>query len=375
MSGIYIHIPFCKSRCYYCDFFSCIELSKIEKYVKTIQFELIDRKTYISNTIDSIYIGGGTPSVLSIDNISAILDTISKHYTLNQSIEITFEANPDDLSTRFLKELARTPINRLSIGIQAFDNYFLKLMNRRHSTEQTINAINQAKRFGFDNISIDLIYGIPGLTEKELRSSLQKINTLNIQHVSAYHITYEENTIFNTLKNKGLLIPISDDESYNQYQIITEWATENNFIHYEISNYGKLGRFSKHNSNYWRQKPYLGIGASAHSFNIESRRWNINNIDEYLQYKSLNGQIYSEEKLSKIDRLNELLLTSLRTSWGVDIEYIKHEYGGEYAQLFLSVAERYEKSGYLIIQDNKALLTEKGFFISDKIISDLFTLK
>ncbi|MDD2564523.1 MAG: radical SAM family heme chaperone HemW [Salinivirgaceae bacterium] len=373
MSGIYLHIPFCKSRCYYCDFYSCTEVSKMEEYVEILKYEIIDRKKYLSDTVDSIYFGGGTPSVLSIENIESILKTITEHYKLSKNVEITLEANPDDLNTRSLKLLARTPINRLSIGIQSMDNYFLKLMNRRHSAEQAIQAVEQARRFGFDNISVDLIYGIPGLTERELRSSLQKIAALEIQHLSAYHITYEKDTVFDLLRQKGLLNPISDDESYYQYKLISDWATQNNFIHYEISNFGKLGRFSKHNSSYWRQQPYLGVGASAHSYNINKRRWNIDNINEYLNYKIKNGEIYKEESLTKVDRFNELLLTSLRTSWGIDIKQVEHEYGSDYAQLLLSTAERYEAQGYLTIQNNNAILTEKGFFISDKIISDMFT--
>lgn len=311
--------------------------------------------------------------MLSSKHISEILETINDNFEVVENPEITFEANPDDLSTRYLKELARISVNRLSIGIQSLDSYFLKLMNRRHTEEQALTCIEHAQRFGFDNISIDIIYGIPWLTTKELLTTLQKIGSLRIQHLSAYHITYEENTVFDTLKTKGFITPISDDESYAQYMSIVEWATKNNFIHYEISNFGKLGRFSKHNSNYWKQMPYLGIGTAAHSYNIGSRRWNVESLHEYLKYGERHGKIYKEEQLTKNDRFNELLLTSLRTSWGIDIEKIRQEFGHDQANLIHSIAERYEKSGYLTIEKNTAILTDKGFFISDKIISEMFS--
>jgi oxygen-independent coproporphyrinogen-3 oxidase len=373
MSGIYIHIPFCKSRCYYCDFYSCTEVTSIDKYVEVVKTEIRDRKEYLNAPVETVYFGGGTPSLLSSKHISEILEVIKENFNLIPNPEITFEANPDDLSTRYLKELARTDVNRLSIGIQSLDSYFLKLMNRRHTEEQALTCVEHAQRFGFDNISIDIIYGIPWLTTKELLTTLQKIGSLRIQHLSAYHITYEENTVFDTLKSRGFITPISDDESYNQYMSVVDWATKNNFIHYEISNFGKLGRFSKHNSNYWKQMSYLGVGAAAHSYNIHSRRWNVGNLHEYLKYKESNGKIFEEEKLSKTDRFNELLLTSLRTSWGIDIEKIREEFGHEKAQIIHSIAERYEKAGYITFEKNTAILTDKGFFIYDNIISDMFS--
>ncbi len=372
MSGIYIHIPFCKSRCYYCDFYSCTELWEIDRYIDIVKTEIKDRADYLNDTVETIYFGGGTPSVLTPKHIFDLIETITGKFKVSTNLEITFEANPDDLNTRYLKELARTPINRLSIGIQSLNPYYLKLMNRRHSEEQAITCVQHARRFGFNNISVDLIYGIPELTISELKATLDKLSKLNIQHLSAYHITYEENTVFDRLKNKGFIVPISDDESYKQYMTVVEWANANNLIHYEISNFGKLGYFSKHNSNYWNQSPYLGIGASAHSYNIHSRRWNIDNIHEYMKYIVNNGQIFKEEQLSKTDRYNELLLTSLRTAHGLNLEKVKKEFGEDKADLILSVAERYEKSGFLIFENNSAILTERGFFISDKIISDMF---
>ena len=375
MSGIYIHIPFCKSRCYYCDFYSCTELWAIDKYINVLKTELADRKNYISDEVETIYFGGGTPSILSSTQIEGIIEIITDNFKVSPNAEITLEANPDDLNTRYLKELARTSVNRLSIGVQSLNSYYLKLMHRRHNEEQAISSINHARRFGFDNISVDIIYGIPGLTIKELNSTLDKLNRANIQHLSAYHITYEENTVFDNLKNKGLIIPISDNESYEQYMSIIEWAKSNDFIHYEISNFGKKSFFSKHNSNYWDQVPYLGVGAAAHSYNVHSRRWNIDNIHEYVRYAEKGGQIYKEEQLSTTDRYNELLLTSLRTAHGIDLEKVKNEFGEDKAQLILSFAERYEKSGYMVLEENSAILTERGFFISDRIISDMFVDK
>lgn len=372
MAGIYIHIPFCKSRCYYCDFYSTTDLWLISEYIKALKLELTDRIEYLNEKVETIYFGGGTPSVLQPRLVQELIETIYSNYNIADNPEITIEANPDDLTDRYLNELAKTYINRLSIGIQSLDPYYLKLMNRRHSSGQAGMSIKLAQKHGFNNISVDIIFGIPNMTKEELLSTLEKLGKLNVHHLSAYHLTYADSTVFHSLKEQGVMVPVGDDESYEQYMHIIDWSNNNGFVHYEISNFGKSGYFSKHNSNYWKGIPYLGVGVSAHSYNGTSRQWNVSNINKYLDYKNQRSTIFEIETLSTNHKFNELLLTSLRTTQGLDIDRIRIEFGNDKAQMVLSVAERYEKSGYLFFDNNIAILNDRGLFISDRIISDMF---
>lgn len=369
MSGIYIHIPFCKSRCFYCDFYSCTDISKINSYVESLKKEIIERKSYLKEEVKTIYFGGGTPSLLDVIHIEDLLSTIIANYSCAENMEITLEANPDDLSKEKIEQLSQTLVNRLSIGIQSFDKKSLSLMNRRHSSQEAVECVKNAQNTGFDNISIDLIYGMPWLHTKQLNSTLKQIETLSIQHLSAYHLTIEENTVFGLQLEKGTIKNISENKSFEQYMLIAEWAKKNNFIHYEISNFGIEGKFSLHNSNYWKQKTYIGVGPSAHSYNLNSRSWNESDIYTYINSEK---RMFYEEHLTKNDMFNELLLKSLRTIWGINIDIIKKQFGEEDAKKVWHVLHNYYEQGYAEIRNNTIRLNERGFFISDKIISDMF---
>jgi len=374
MAGLYIHIPFCLSKCYYCDFYSHVGEPDFSLFLNVLKKELEVRKYYLNEELSTIYFGGGTPSLLTAGQLSEIFDTIYKHYKVDSSVEITLEANPDDLSDRYLKELKQLPINRLSIGAQTFDDSILMALRRRHDEDDIKRSVLKAQNIGFSNISLDIIYCLPNFTVKDLKAELRKIEELNIQHLSAYHLTIEKNTVFYTLLNKRIIKEVDEEESYAQYNTIIEWADRNNFIQYEVSNFGKIGRFSRHNSNYWRRVPYIGVGPSAHSYNGYIRRWNVSDLKEYLRFEELNGKIYQEEILSENDKFNDFILLSLRTSWGIDLDQLKSEFGHEKMQHVVSILKKYIETEHAVITDNIAKLTPEGLFISDKIISEIFII-
>ncbi len=372
MAGIYIHIPFCKSKCYYCDFYSCSEETDFSKYLSILKKELEDRRYFVAEEIRTIYFGGGTPSLLSAQQFHDIFEVINKYYKLAHFTEITLEANPDDLSSKYLRDLSKLPFNRLSIGAQSFDNHQLKTLNRRHNIDTVRQSVNDAQKNGFSNISIDIIYGLPNSSTSDLKKELEKLSELNVQHISAYLLTIEENTVFSKLKKKGIISELSEDECFNQYMTIVEWAEKNNFIQYEISNFGKLGRFSMHNSSYWQRIPYLGVGPAAHSYNRIVRRWNVPDLKQYYRYEELEGKIYLEEILTPKDNFNDLILLSLRTTFGLDVSVVESEFGSVNAKRLLNVASKYVESGDVIIVDNVVKLTPKGLFLSDAIIREIF---
>ncbi|HSM49598.1 MAG TPA: radical SAM family heme chaperone HemW, partial [Draconibacterium sp.] len=284
MAGIYIHIPFCRRKCYYCDFYKTVNTSLTPKYIDALITEIVQRKNYLENEpVETIYFGGGTPSVLTRNEIVEILNTLHRHFTISPNVEITFEANPDDFSGDYLKEIYQAGIRRLSIGIQSFQNEILQKMNRRHDAAQAIEAVENAAKTGFNDISADLIYGLPGLTHNQWKADLKRVFELPVQHLSAYHLTYHEGTAFYTWLKKGTLKELKEAESVSQFQILNEMAKENGFEQYEISNFAKNGKYSKHNSAYWLGVKYLGLGPSAHSFNSISRRWNVAHIESYIK--------------------------------------------------------------------------------------------
>jgi len=336
--------------------------------------ELIDRKQYISDSIDTVYFGGGTPSLLDVKQIDDVLDVILKNYTVSEQAEITLEANPDDLTKEKISLLAQSHVNRLSIGVQSFDQNTLKRMNRRHSAKQIFSSITEAQTFGFENIGIDLIYGLPWLTLQNWKIALNKAKSLNIQHISAYHLTFEQGTVFGNQLNNGAIIALPEDESCMQYNALVEWSEKNNYTQYEISNFAVTGKFSKHNSNYWKQIPYIGVGVSAHSYNGFSRCQNTGLFTEYLKYRQLQGRIYTEEILTDNDIFNEYLLTGLRTVWGINMEIIIEKFGINKAEIIWKSVNKYKKSGHLTIDNQTVKLTTKGFFISDIIISEMFCM-
>ncbi|WP_462281272.1 radical SAM family heme chaperone HemW [Salinivirga cyanobacteriivorans] len=373
MAGIYIHYPFCKSRCYYCDFYTITDSSLKPPFYEALLYEIGLRKDFLKQeTIETIYFGGGTPSLLDPAKVNQVLETIHKHFTVADLPEITIEINPDDVSKYYAKQLKQTQVNRVSLGIQAFYNYHLRLMNRRHKVMGALKAVDILQAEGYDNISIDLIYGLPEMTKAEWEKTLNKAVKMNIQHISAYHLTYEEGTVFDKLRKNGTLIPPDEDISLWQFNTMTDFLENNDFIQYEISNFGKMGRFSKHNINYWQNKPYLGLGPAAHSFDGESRYWNISDISKYLRIERKNDDIREKEILTASDRFNEYLMTGLRTYWGIDLAHIEQHFPDKNSDELLKTIEKYIESGHIKAEGNKYYLTRKGMFISDKITAELF---
>jgi len=372
MSGIYIHIPFCKQRCNYCDFYKTTDISKKNIFITTVIKELQQQKLYLNNSVvNTIYFGGGTPSVLTFDEINNIIDAVYSCFTIDENPEITLEANPDDLTTDYLNNLRKTKVNRLSIGIQSFQDNLLKLMNRRHNSQQAKQCVKDAQNAGFENISTDLIYGLPELTNKIWEDDLTTMFSLNIKHLSAYHITYEQGTKFYDFVKTKKITPADETTGLEQFKILTAVAENNGFEHYEISNFAKKDFYSKHNSSYWMQKPYLGVGPSAHSYNLMSRKWNISNIDKYIYGVNNNGEYSETEQLTEIDKYNEYLMTRLRTMWGINLKDIETSFGEERLKKLQKQLQKLKDSG--IVSQNKDIvkLTPKGIFISDLILSDL----
>ena len=373
MSGIYIHIPFCKKICYYCDFYFSLNLSNKKDYLVSLLKEIEIRKDYLCDKkIETIYFGGGTPSVLSALEINQIYNHLSQFYELSNVTEITLEANPNDLSYDYLYSLKKTKINRLSIGIQSFDNNHLMLMNRRHNSDDAFKCVKLAQDFGFENITIDLMYGLPELTSEKWLSNINFAITLGVKHISAYHLSIEPHTAFHKFLNTKRISLPTEDESLLQYNVLVETLKNNGFLHYEISNFALNGYLAIHNSNYWKQKNYIGFGSSAHSFNGSQRQWNISNNFKYINALNTNTEYFEVENLLLKDKFNEYLLTSLRTFWGVDITYIKNTFPIKYCTIFENRISHYLVESLAVKNGTNYSLTEKGFFVSDTIISDLF---
>jgi oxygen-independent coproporphyrinogen-3 oxidase len=371
MAGIYIHIPFCKKLCSYCDFYKTISQEDYSSFIDALLEETELRKNYLAGeVVSTIYIGGGTPSVLSLKEIGKILGRLSDLFIIDNSCEITLELNPDDLDLSYLRGLKKLKINRVSIGIQSWRDEDLVLLNRRHNTIQAEKALKNAISAGFENITTDLIYGIPGMSSTDWAANLDKTFSFGIKHLSAYHLTIEPGTVFGKMKERGLLAEIDEDESASQFNILIEKAEKAGFIHYEISNFGKPGYFSLHNTNYWKQINYLGLGPSAHSFNSYSRQWNVKSIKSYIGLIRNNKQFFESEELSTRIRFNEYIMTSLRTMWGIDLEFVEKTFEKEGYDYIINMTGKFKDYG-LIKQENKNLiLTNQGKMISDNIISE-----
>jgi len=329
----------------------------------------------ISEEINTIYFGGGTPSVLAIDELKDLLDTISKQYRVAENAEITLEANPDDLTQAILSALKQTGFNRLSMGVQSFSESDLKLMNRRHGVMQALQSVKWAKRAGFSNISIDLIYGLPNQTIDEWERNVRIAVELDVQHISAYNLTYHEGTVFYGQLKKGILKELPDELSVQQFEMLIKILKEAGFEHYEISNFSKPGLYSQHNSSYWKSKKYLGIGPSAHSYDLASRRWNVSSIAKYLDGLE-NNQAYSEtEILTEQDRYNDFIITGLRTTWGISQTVVQAEFSVKYYSHFQKLTEKYSRSGHIINTSGTVRLSPEGLFISDKIMADFMVVE
>ncbi len=382
MAGLYIHIPYCKQKCHYCDFHFTVSLRTKEELLLAIHKELVLRKNEIKEPIETIYFGGGTPSLLSVYDIKKILVKIDENYSIVDNPEITLEANPDDLSKRYVTKLATTRINRLSIGVQSFFDKDLKLLNRAHSAKEAINAINYSQNVGFKNITIDLIYGIPGLTLDNWKRNLDLFLQMNLPHLSSYALTVEKKTaLHHFIKNE--IIPQPDDMVAKQhFTYLQKVLQAHNYGQYEISNFAKKGYIAIHNSAYWMGKKYYGFGPSAHSFTGTKRSWNIASNTKYI--KAINKGILpsDNETLSTTDRYNEYIMTGLRTMWGVSYSYIKQEFGAKYYIHFNEKSAPLLEANKLKVIDLsitenalKNLVVAKAYlFVVDGLISELFYL-
>ncbi|HTN19413.1 MAG TPA: radical SAM family heme chaperone HemW [Pelobium sp.] len=373
MAGIYIHIPFCRKACHYCDFHFSTSLKYKDEMLESIHKEIKLQKSYLGNQqIETIYFGGGTPSLLSADEISKLIENIQANYEVVANPEITLEANPDDLGLSKLNDLKNTVINRLSIGVQSFFDEDLRWMNRAHVAKEAESAIKRAQDFGLENITIDLIYGYPLLSDEKWQSNIQNAVNFEIPHISSYSMTVEPKTALASFINKGQQKSMDDAQSARQFQYLIEELTTNGFEHYEISNFAKPGQYSKHNTNYWRGVHYLGVGPSAHSFNGESRQWNLANNAKYLAALERNEIPFDLETLTLENRYNEYLMTGLRTQWGVDLNKIERDYGAEQKSNLLAVADEYLDKNWLTLTANKLVLTQTGKLYADLIASELF---
>jgi oxygen-independent coproporphyrinogen-3 oxidase len=372
MSGIYIHIPFCKQACHYCDFHFSTSLKKKVEMLDAIRQELILRRSESKiETIETIYFGGGTPSLLLQKEIDFILETVFQNYKVAKNPEITLEANPDDLNLKTITELGNSQINRLSIGVQSFFEEDLQMMNRAHNSAEAKKCLQLATEH-FDNISVDLIYGIPGMTNAKWKQNIQTVLDFNIPHISSYALTVEPKTALQKFIAIGKIAAPKEEVAQEHFEILVEMLTNKGFIHYEISNFGKEKYFSKNNSSYWLGKKYLGIGPSAHSFDGVSRSWNLANNAKYI-IEIQKGNLPSETEILSIkDRYNEYVMTGLRTIWGVSLEKVSNDFGSEFLDYLTKNADNFIKQELLVINNNTLKTTKKGLFLVDGIASDLF---
>ncbi len=373
MSSIYIHIPFCKKKCHYCNFYTSASSKYRDEIVAGIIKEISLRKKYIkNNNLRSIYFGGGTPSILSAIELQNIYRAIEDNFSIDKDCEITFEANPDDINNEKLAVFTELGINRLSIGIQSFNDDILKKLNRVHTSKEAYDAVKIANKYGIDNISIDLIYGIPGLSMDIWKDSLVRFNELNLPHLSSYFLTVEDNTALQVLIRKGKYPKLVEEEGLAHYDYLQDFCKENSYVQYEISNFSKNGRISNHNTNYWKNREYLGVGPSAHSFDGISRQWNIASMTKYITDVENNEFDNNKEILSPKDKFNEFVMLGLRTIWGVNLSDIKKMFGEEYFDYLNNFIKSQGKTDLLNFENNILKLSEKGKKYADGIASDIF---
>ena len=375
MAGIYIHVPFCKQKCNYCNFHFSTKQDNVEELVSGMIIELDQRKNYLkTKKIDSIYFGGGTPSIIDVKHIINIIEKIYSLFDVKKTAEITMEFNPDDIKKEKLNKLRQAGINRLSIGIQSFNNEDLIFMNRSHNAKEAISSIKLAKECGFNNMSIDLIYGVQNQTDKTWKKNLNQMFELEIDHFSAYALTVEPDTKLNYLIKKKRVQPTSELKAENHFKILQEESLKMGYEQYEISNFCRKNKFAQHNTSYWKDKAYLGIGPSAHSYNGESRRWNISNNLKYITLINNSEKYFDEEKLSPIQKYNEYTLTSLRTIWGVSLDYLENNFDQHIVSHFKKNARKWIDNKNIILKKNNVRLTNKGMLFADAISSDLFII-
>lgn len=375
MAGIYLHIPFCRRLCYYCDFYKTTNTELTENFLEALKYEIRQRKDYLEGEkIKTIYFGGGTPSVLTARQLSSVMENIFADFQVETDAEITFEANPDDLNPEYLQDLKANRINRLSIGVQSFHDEHLKKMNRRHNAKQAAEAVENALKAHFTDLSMDLIFGLPGLSAQQWREDLQFAFSYPVNHLSAYHLTYHEGTPFYTWLKKGTLKELPESESVEQFNILLDESAEAGFEHYEISNFARNGQYSGHNTSYWKGEKYLGLGPSAHSFDGNSRRWNAAHTEAYIKGAKKNTVYFEEEQLTEKEKFNEYILTRIRTKWGISLQEINNRFGEEYAKNAFKILTKYINSKKIREENNFFTFTREGIFISDDIMSDFMII-
>ncbi|WP_294333536.1 radical SAM family heme chaperone HemW [uncultured Chryseobacterium sp.] len=367
-------MPFCKQKCSYCNFHFSTSLNFKDDMVAAMKKEIVLRKNELQNkSLSSLYFGGGTPSILSADEIKSLIDEVLKHFSFEKDIEITLEANPDDLNKEFLKGLSDSPVNRLSIGTQSFFEADLKLMNRAHTANEAEDSIKRAQDFGFENLSIDLIYGSPTSNLEIWKENLNKTIALEVPHISSYALTVEPKTALENWISKGKVISPKEEEQNREFYYLSDFLKDHGFEHYEVSNFAKPGFYSRHNSSYWKYKEYLGIGPSAHSYNgSDVRSWNIANNQQYIKKLNAHLPAKEEEILSAEDQFNEMIMIGLRTIWGVDLENLKGKFNDRILEHFQREIKQKLEEEILIIENNHLKIPEKHWFMADGIASDLF---
>ena len=391
MSSLYIHVPFCKTRCAYCDFYSQTSLIYINVYVKALVRELELQKDYLDgDAIETIYWGGGTPSLLQTDDFALVFNAINRYYDASSCLEITLEANPDDITEAYLTDLRKLPFNRISLGVQSFNDNDLRLLNRRHTADQAIKAVSLCQQAGYENLSIDLIYGLPGQTPSMWEENLDKALRLNIPHLSAYHLSYEEGTVMYQQLNAGMIEPANEETGVLLFDILIDKLEAAGYLHYEISSFCQPGYFSRHNTAYWTDRKYLGVGPAAHSYNHHSRQWNIASLQEYIEgitkedqslpLKGVGGyreftvqdsRFFEKEWIDEKTRYNDYIMTRLRTMWGIPQSSFLEIFGRHQMDDLLQRIKPYRQNGMIEQDDNKLKITRKGWFVADGIIRNL----
>ena len=373
MAGLYIHIPFCKKACHYCNFHFSTSLKNRKKIISSMIKEIEIKSNGYEDLIETIYFGGGTPSLLSIIEIDSLIKAVIDNFKISKKPEITLEANPDDLNTSKLKELSNSLINRLSIGIQSFNDQDLKLMNRSHNSFDSINCIDNSLKY-FDNISIDLIYGMPNSNLISWEKNLNLALNWDLNHISAYALTVEPKTALEKYIQKEIILPLDEEFVYDQFNLMHDKLSDLNYINYELSSFAKKGYFSKNNSGYWLGKKYVGIGPSSHSFDGFSRSWNVSNNKLYVSDIQNNKMYHQKEKLTHIDQYNEYIMTGLRTMWGISLSNLQEKFGKKIKNYFVNKSKKFIESKLLIIENDLIKTSKKGKFLSDGIASELFLI-
>lgn len=371
MAGIYIHIPFCKSRCIYCGFYSTTLLDLRKKYINAVCREMELRKNYIREPFSTIYLGGGTPSLLDEAELTKLFLYINNVYDVDRNAEITMECNPDDITPKFTNMLSRLPINRVSMGAQTFADSRLRLLHRRHNSDEVKHAVKLLREAGIKNISIDLMFGFPDESLSQWKEDISAALALNVEHISAYSLMYEENTPLWKMLDTGKVKEIDEELSLAMFKELVRQLTDAGYEHYEISNFARPGYRSRHNSSYWHQVPYIGLGAAAHSFALNSRQWNVADLKLYIEEIN-NGIIPMErEELDNDTTFNDIITTALRTSDGIDLNAMETRLGKRYRNTLISAAGKHIEQGLLEIRHDRLRLTSEGIFISDMVMSDL----